>query len=478
MTSRLHVVASDGPPRGGEAGQRLVVIGDALLDRDVDGQVERLAPDAPVPVLDETRIGVRPGGAALTALLAARDGLSVTLVAALAADEAAGELRGALTAEGIELVELPLEGSTPEKIRMRSDDRTLMRLDRGGGRAAPGDVPATVAACIRRAPALLVSDYGRGVAAHPQIRAALEARRDGGPLVWDPHPRGAEPVAGATVVTPNSSEATRLSGLDSEPATDGAGPAQALLARWSVGAICLTRGARGALLARFGRPPLELLARPVEAGDPCGAGDRFAARLAGALAAGAPLEDAARAAVESASAFVAAGGAGSLRLSPARRIAFAAASEAEDAAALAERIRAEGGAVVASGGCFDLLHAGHVRTLEAARRLGDCLIVCLNSDASVRRLKGPTRPLVPEADRAAVIAALACVDAVALFDEDTPSAVLEALRPDLWVKGGDYRGSELPEQRTLDAWGGRTVLLPFVEGRSTSRLIEEAASRA
>jgi rfaE bifunctional protein nucleotidyltransferase chain/domain len=130
--------------------------------------------------------------------------------------------------------------------------------------------------------------------------------------------------------------------------------------------------------------------------------------------------------------------------------------------------------VVATGGCFDLLHAGHVGTLEAARALGDCLVVCLNSDASVGRLKGPDRPLVPEYDRAAVLAALRCVDAVVIFEEDDPRAVLRELRPDVWAKGGDYAIAELPEAATMAEWGGRAVVVPYVAGRSTTRLIEVA----
>ncbi len=150
---------------------------------------------------------------------------------------------------------------------------------------------------------------------------------------------------------------------------------------------------------------------------------------------------------------------------------------AGDARALAARVREGGGTVVATGGCFDLLHAGHVRSLEAARALGDCLIVCLNSDASVQRLKGPDRPLVPERDRAAVLEALRCVDAVAVFVEDDPTAILRSLRPHVWAKGGDYAARELPEAAALEEWGGQTVLVRHVPGRSTTNLIEEATRR-
>jgi rfaE bifunctional protein nucleotidyltransferase chain/domain len=179
-------------------------------------------------------------------------------------------------------------------------------------------------------------------------------------------------------------------------------------------------------------------------------------------------------AVSAATAFVGAGGAAALRLDAAPP---AAARAVEDVIAI-ERVRAEGGVVVATGGCFDLLHAGHVQTLQAARALGDCLVVCLNSDASVRRLKGADRPLVSQQDRASLLAALSCVDAVTIFDEDTPERVLEELRPDIWAKGGDYADSELPEAAVLERWGGRAVVLPFLDGRSTTKLIEQVAVRA
>jgi rfaE bifunctional protein nucleotidyltransferase chain/domain len=277
-----------------------------------------------------------------------------------------------------------------------------------------------------------------------------------------------------TVATPNEDEAARLcAGLDE------AGRAETLCERWRAEAVCVTRGAAGALLARPGLPPLALPAPVAGSGDPCGAGDRFAARLAGSLGRGMSVEDATVDAVAAASAFVGSGGAGAIGApSPAPSAAAASTGAASDPLAEIERVRARGGTVVATGGCFDLLHAGHVHTLQAARGLGDCLVVCLNSDDSVRRLKGPGRPLVPQADREAVLGALGCVDAVVPFDQDTPRELLERLRPHIFAKGGDYAGTELPEERTLASWGGRTVLLPFVDGRSTTRLIEEAACRA
>jgi rfaE bifunctional protein nucleotidyltransferase chain/domain len=141
---------------------------------------------------------------------------------------------------------------------------------------------------------------------------------------------------------------------------------------------------------------------------------------------------------------------------------------------LLARVRAAGGTVVATGGCFDLVHAGHVATLRAARGLGDCLVVCINSDESVRRLKGPSRPLVSAPDRARVLEALECVDAVVVFDEDTPAQVLDRLRPDVWAKGGDYAGADLPEAEVLRRWGGQAVVLPYLAGHSTTALVEKS----
>jgi rfaE bifunctional protein nucleotidyltransferase chain/domain/rfaE bifunctional protein kinase chain/domain len=448
----------------------LVVIGDALLDRDVNGTVERLSPDAPVPVLDETASTARPGGAGLAAALAAADGRAVTLVTALAADAPGMLLRELLEGGGVEIVDLGLAGTTPEKIRLRSGANALLRVDRGDG-GAVGTASAAARAAVGWADAVLVSDYGRGVAAEPALRDALRDRADAGlPIVWDPHPRGPAPVTGVTLATPNAAEARRFAG---ESARADA-LTHTLRRGWSAHALCVTCGASGALFDDGGPTPIAIPAAAIDGGDPCGAGDRFAATAATRLADGADVLAAAEAATAAATAFVAAGGAAAF----AGPRPSAAATSAPDAFALVAATRAAGGTVVATGGCFDLLHAGHVRLLSAARALGDCLVVCLNSDASARRLKGEGRPLVAEVERADVLAALACVDAVAVFDEDTPTALLERLRPDVWVKGGDYAASELPEAEALARWGGRVVLVPHHAGHSTTRLIEEAANRA
>jgi len=527
----------------------LVVVGDTLLDRDLDGRAERLAPDAPVPVVDDPAERCRPGGAALVATLAAcLDGRSVILVTALATDEAGEVLRGLLERAGVEVVDLGLAGRTPEKIRVRVDGRSLLRLDRATRPGAVGPLDRAGRRALAGAVAVLVADYGRGMDAEPEVRAALAALPARRPLVWDPHPRGPAPVAGARLATPNRAEAA---GFASQVAGEGLAAvtarARTLAERWAAAGVAVTLGAGGALLVEGAGAPLVVPAPASIGGDPCGAGDRFAAAAAGLLGDGALPSEAVAGAVASASAFVAAGGAATIHLDPGdpatpnRRPPMprpplertpgapeprpplsgppvgkrSPSPELEDPAVhspstdpsaptypsaptdvcspadpgpegglamaralrLIEAVRVAGGTVVATGGCFDLLHAGHVATLRAARALGDCLVVCLNSDDSVRRLKGPERPLVPQADRVAVLEELGCVDVVVPFDERTPEAVLQRLRPDVFAKGGDYALSDLPEAALLGTWGGQAVVLPYLEGRSTTQLIKEVARR-
>jgi rfaE bifunctional protein nucleotidyltransferase chain/domain len=305
------------------------------------------------------------------------------------------------------------------------------------------------------------------------MATALQGAARNTPLVWDPHPRGVTPVPGARLVSPNRDEAALFTQRVGSVAHESAGlaavrrHADALVRAWRVGAVAVTMGADGALLSYGDGTPVAVPAPAVPAADPCGAGDCFAATAAAALSAGAVTTEAVQAGVVAASRYVGAGGPDSLLTSPQR----SAVSSPPSAAEVVARVRAQGGVVVATGGCFDLLHAGHVATLRAARRLGDALVVCLNSDESVRRLKGPDRPLVAAADRCRVLEALEDVDAVVVFGEDTPDEMLRRLRPDVWAKGGDYAGSELPEAAVLQDWGGQAVVLPYLPGRSTSHLV-------
>ncbi|HET9381103.1 MAG TPA: PfkB family carbohydrate kinase, partial [Streptomyces sp.] len=392
----------------------LAVVGDVLLDEDIEGVSTRLAPDAPAPVVDVTGDRSHPGGAGLAAALAARGGRDVTLVTALGDDPASEAVRRDLRGR-VRLLEIPLNGTLPVKTRVLAGGRPVVRIDRGGGTpGGPGDtVPAdAVRDALAGAHAVLVADYGRRTADALRVHLSDAARRT--PLVWDPHPRGDAPVPGARLVTPNAAEARALCPGDGGDSLGAHAERGAWLAeRWRAAGVAVTLGERGVLLARAGGGTPMLLPAPYRAGgDPCGAGDCLAAAAAAGLADGLLPEEALQRAVAEAAEFVAAGGAGDPRLWREPGPVRAADAPGTDAFALAGRVRARGGTVVATGGCFDLVHAGHVGLLESARRVGDCLVVCLNSDASVTRRKGPGRPLNPAADRARVLAALGSVDAV------------------------------------------------------------------
>jgi rfaE bifunctional protein nucleotidyltransferase chain/domain len=357
-------------------------------------------------------------------------------------------------------------------------DRPLLRLDDGDGRARAATGAAEDA--VTGAAGLLIADYGRGTA--DVLRDALG--RTTAPLVWDPHVRGLPPVPGVRLVTPSAQEARAFARhLDAGDTGDEAGlrtaarDACTLVRAWQAQAVAVTLGERGALLSH-GETPLLVPTPAAVAGDACGAGDRFAAAAAGELADGALTEAAVQAAVHAATRYVAEGGARAVATEERPDPPEPAPADGDitgDAVRLAARVRTAGGTVVAAGGCFDLLHAGHVALLQAARRAGDCLIVCVNSDDSVRRRKGAGRPLVPAADRVRVLRALECVDAVAVFDEDTPERILGELRPHIWAKGGDYARTELPEQPLVESWGGQVLLLPYLDGRSTTGLARRAA---
>ncbi|HET9891377.1 MAG TPA: PfkB family carbohydrate kinase, partial [Mycobacterium sp.] len=446
----------------------LVIVGDSILDIDILGSASRLSPEAPVPVVDAERLVQRPGGAGLAALLAARTETAVVLITGIADDDAGRQLHDLLADSGVRVLALPMSGTTVSKIRIRARGQSMLRVDRGDGAPIDRPLAGEVTDALAGARAICVADYGAGVTALPAIRAALTESARRVPTVWDPHPRGAPPVPGCTLVTPNHEEARNFCG--DSPGDGG----EVLLQRWAAGAVCITRGAQGARVY-LPQAVVHQVGIPRGAGtgatDVCGAGDRFAVAAAVALGAGAGAVEAVRAAVGDAARFVSAGGAASVSrpLSATGSDVLAGATGLVDTStvdplAMAARLRRRGGTLVATGGCFDLLHTGHIRLLRQARELGDALVVLVNSDASVRALKGSGRPIMRDADRARVLAALACVDAVAIFDGPTPERILEDLRPDIWVKGGDYEATELPEADVVYRHGGEVMILPTVAG--------------
>jgi D-beta-D-heptose 7-phosphate kinase/D-beta-D-heptose 1-phosphate adenosyltransferase len=471
----------------------VVVVGDVVLDRDVVGSSDRLSPDTGAPVLAVETVSQTPGGAGLTALLCGEPGVRVTLVAPVATDPPGRALAAALHRR-VDLVPLAHEGGTRVKARLFARDRAMLRLDTGGSGRPLGPTAAELAALratLATADIVLVSDYGAGMTRHPDVRRLLAEAARQRTVVWDPHPRGGPPVPGVAVVTPNLAEARVAAG--GAPGAAAAELGKQLRGLWQASAVCVTEGVDGVTLVT-GDGVTAVPPPTAASGDPCGAGDRFAASVGLELAAGGEVGAAVARAVADAAAWVDGIGArfrhsygdhGPVDLggpdpgavaagetaSPRRATAAPPQPAPAGPAEVAARVRAAGGTVVATGGVFDVLHAGHVGYLAAARALGDALVVLLNSDDSVRRVKGPARPVNPLADRRAVLSALSSVDAVGVFDEEDPRAALAGLRPDVWVKGGDYDPETMPETPDIRAWGGRVVVLPFLAGRSTTAIL-------
>lgn len=409
----------------------ILVVGDVLLDRDYFGVVERLAPDAPVPVLSKVKNHQRLGGAGLAARQIRDLGHEVVLVAPIADDVAGSKVRALARGAGVELLALPTRDATRIKERYGTDEQLLLRMDLGQERCAPTSLAVGVADVFARAEGILVSDYGGGLTSEPMIRSLIAESARRVPVVWDPHPRGAVPVPELALITPNRAEARAQQDLESR--------AHELAGVWR-SPVVITAGALGAVACLHGGYSRWYPTEPVT-GDVCGAGDAFAAAAICSLVTGAHTDAAIEAAVVHASAWVAG-------------------EKPQDREI-----------VVATGGCFDLLHVGHIATLNTAAALGDRLIVLLNSDKSVRELKGEGRPANNQDDRAEILRALSMVDDVIIFDELTPERALSSLQPDIWVKGGDYAEIDLPEIKVMDQWGGSVVFAPYIDGYSTSELL-------
>lgn len=466
------------------AAARVLVIGDVMLDRYWYGPTSRISPEAPVPVVRVQGHEARPGGAANAALNMAALGAQVRLLGVSGQDEAAALLRDSLARSGIEpqLLETA-ERPTITKLRVMSRNQQLIRLDfeeplSVAGAFDQAALQARFEAALADVDVVLLSDYGKGtlVGAAAMVQAARAA---GKPVLIDP--KGADWTAyrGATLLTPNLSEFEAVAGVAANDA-DIVARGEALCQALELQALLVTRSEQGMSLIEPGREPLHLPTEAREVFDVTGAGDTVIGVLAATLAARESLTRAARLANVAAGIVV-----GKLGTATASAAELAEAIERHhghdsavlDEAALLARVaaaRSRGERVVMTNGCFDLLHVGHVRYLEAARALGDVLVVAVNDDDSVRRLKGPTRPLNRCADRMRMLAALKCVDWVVPFSEDTPERLIASVLPEMLVKGGDYRPEQIAGYRAVTENGGEVRVLDFHNGYSTTSLIERA----
>ena len=455
----------------------VLVAGDLMLDRYWSGATRRISPEAPVPVVHVNRVEDRPGGAANVALNLAALGVATALAGITGDDEAANVLAERLGERGIatRLHRRP-DVPTITKLRVLSHHQQLIRLDFEQS-LAPADsdpMPALVVELLASADLLLLSDYAKGTLADPLALIAA-AKAQGKPVLIDPKGRDFGRYRGATLLTPNRAELEDIVGACVDDADLNA-KAQRLREELELDALLVTLGERGMLLLRADAAPLHLPTQAREVFDVTGAGDTVIATLAAALAAGVELAEACS--LANCAAGLAVGKLGTATVSATELEQAYSGSEwhsllDQDAlVAAVAAARARGERVVMTNGCFDILHEGHVTYLQQAKRLGDRLVVAVNDDDSVRRLKGDGRPINGVAQRMAVLAGLASVDWVCPFSEDTPEALICRVKPDLLVKGGDYQPDEIAGAECVRANGGEVRVLSFLPGRSTTQIIE------
>ena len=479
---------------------RVLVLGDVILDRYVIGTAGRLSPEAPIPVLRPTRSHATLGGAANVALNIACLGGKCILVGVIGDDAAGQEIEGLLARtpgqpasadklSGIDARLMVLAGRpTTAKTRFMVGTHQLLRLDEETTAAIDTLTAATlldeVAAALDEIEVVVLSDYAKGVLCDGLLAEVIQLARGRGKLVIaDPKRADFSAYRGVSLLTPNESEVSAATGID---AADDNGAEQAgiaTLAETESDAVLVTRSFKGLTLVRRGQPTLHMPTRAREVADVSGAGDTLVAALAIALAAGAALPEAAALANLTAGLSVAKPGTATVsrdEVTAALHLREIVATDdkivaGEQAQARVAAWQMTGLKVGFTNGCFDLIHPGHVRLLSEARAACDRLIVGLNTDASVRRLKGPTRPVQAEAARATVMASLAPVDLVVLFAEDTPMELIAALRPDVLVKGADYTMDQVVGAELVQGWGGKVVLVDLEQGHSTTGTIKRMA---
>lgn len=463
----------------------LIVVGDLMLDRYWFGEATRVSQEAPVPVVDVAHIEDRPGGAANVALNVVSMGASCTLIGAVGDDEAGRALEATLSAAGVhcDFLVVP-DWPTILKLRVLSQKQQLLRTDFESA-LQPDQVtglPDRLEAALERVAAagstaaVILQDYDKGTLAQPE-NLVQQAREAGVPVVVDPKFKPFARYAGASLLKPNRIEFERAVGPWSDD-DELLSKAQAVATTHQIEALVITRGGEGNTVVNANGEHLHVPALPVDVFDETGAGDTSAAALGITRALGWRAVDCARVA-NVASGLVVGKTGTSVVTGPELAAALSADSRADrgvmsqvqlgDSVRLA---RAAGEKVVFTNGCFDILHAGHVAYLEEARALGDRLIVAVNDDASVTRLKGPGRPVNPLEQRLRVLAGLAAVDWVVGFSEDTPEALLEQLAPDVLVKGGDYGVDEVVGAGIVRAAGGEVRVLSLVDDCSTTAIVD------
>ncbi len=469
---------------------RVLIIGDVMLDRYWHGGTHRISPEAPVPVVKVEQIEDRPGGAANVALNVSALGTAAVVAGFIGNDDSGHSLEALLNSAGIltQFEQTP-ESPTITKLRVISRHQQLIRLDfedpinvsRPAGMSSYEGLILRAMKELDKANVLVLSDYKKGVVAQPEALIKV-ARRKNIPVLVDPKGTDFDRYRGATLLTPNLSEFEAVVGhCSSEKELVRKG--QMLLKELELEALLITRSEQGMTLLRKNKAELHLPATAREVFDVTGAGDTVISVLAASLAAGAPMNESVALANIAAGIVVGKLGTAAISAPELRRavlqdhgVGKGVMSEEQLLIAI-EDARSQGERIVMTNGCFDIIHAGHVGYLEEAKAKGDRLILAVNSDDSVRRLKGPSRPINPQDRRMAVLAALESVDWVTSFNEDTPERLIKLFKPDVLVKGGDYKLEEIVGWDTVQGYGGEVAVLKFLDDCSTTAIVNKIEGR-
>ncbi|MDR3569030.1 MAG: bifunctional D-glycero-beta-D-manno-heptose-7-phosphate kinase/D-glycero-beta-D-manno-heptose 1-phosphate adenylyltransferase HldE [Syntrophobacteraceae bacterium] len=476
-------------------GVRILVLGDVMLDRYIMGEVRRISPEAPVPVLRIKERYEVPGGAGNVGSNLARLGCEAILLGVVGEDAQGESLRGLCVHNGMRAV-LVVDKRRPTitKTRIVAGDQQLLRLDDEQPDVLSDSVLTQLLESVEKnlagCGAVVLSDYGKGIFQTPGFCQSVIslALKQGAPVFVDPKGKQWERYRNATCITPNANELAEVAEASVEGEARLAGEAEKVRQGCGADWLLVTRGGKGMCLVGGRDAPLVIPTIAREVYDVSGAGDTVIAVLAACVAGGSSFQEAAR--IANTAAGIVVGKLGTQPITAAELqygllmeksgvngVRYAGKSGTLESARMqAQAWRSNGEKIVFTNGCFDLLHPGHIHVLEEAKALGERLIVGLNSDASVKRLKGPRRPILAENDRVMLLKALACVDLVVIFEEDTPLRLIETLRPDILVKGSDYLPEQVVGREVVESYGGVVALVSLIDGYSTTRIAEKLAS--
>ena len=466
---------------------RCLVIGDLMLDEYLWGRADRISPEAPVQVVDVIREELRLGGAGNVVHNLAAFGAQVSVCSVIGDDQNGRELLGQFSHQQIDIraVFQDHERRTSRKTRVVAANQQIVRIDRESRDVLSGafeqQLSAWIGAHAGEYNVIVLSDYNKGVLTPKIIAAAISAAATAGiPVLVDPKGTDYCRYAGATLLTPNRKEAEAASGIAITDTATLAEAAGVIMNATGLQHLLITRSEEGMSLFSKGGEIIHIPTVAREVFDVSGAGDTVLAAVALGIASGFSMADSAR--LANVAAGIAVGKLGTSIVTPqeiidtvsrAHKDSHAKIKSLDTLAPLIEAEKNRGKRIVFTNGCFDLLHAGHVKYLQKARSLGDLLVLGLNSDASVRRLKGPKRPLIDQDERSHLLAALDCIDYVTIFDDDTPLALITALKPYILAKGGDYALEGVVGREIVESYGGRVELITFVDGKSTTNIIEK-----